>query len=853
MPPNTTDQIAPVEDFSSGPGRQPAEISQKGGILDRLRRKWRSLVAAALVLIGGAVAAGVSGSITDATRWLANRSMEVARDAFPPSLPRADPAAPLSILVARLDGDDDGSQSERINSSLGDAFRPDGKNRQVEVLYTRQTLKQGDSGNLAADLRTAEARGRSWLKQSGADVLIWGRVAEKNKVFRIYFLNQYATAQISNPHGTYSITPQLLLPTDFDRDLGVAIASVATSIAAPARQVGASTVDVLEALYPRLQRLAELTPSKNGRAYCDVKVAAAQLAAAIGSAKADVGRLRESVDALQAVVTADICSDDKDFAFIARIFLGASQVSLGNLEGDTGRLHAAIATITRALDGVDPARAPYYWATAKVGLSYALTMLGQREGNIAQLQDAVTASRDGVNVLVRERDGQLWASAQGSLGHALMQAAFVTGDMDQFNKSVQAFQDVLTVTKREDAPALWAMAKVGIGMALIAQAADAASLKDGVTAIRAGASEFTLQQVPYQWALAHGILGGALFQMYQSDNDVNNLRDAVGAFQDSLSVLTLARNPREWNWVQGELGQSLLYLAGRQDGVPILRQAIDHLQQALTGPSIDPIPLHALSRAKTHWLLGNALLRLGEWEIGTDRLKEATSAFQNALQMLDRNERPLEWAYAKRDLGRALHILGERENDHSRLRASIDAYNDALMEITPKIDPLAWANTQGDLAITLMEAGDNDKGIPLLRESITVIREKLSESSSAADPLQWAEIQADLGEGLLKLAGQDTTTTTLQQAIEALRACLTQWTKVSAPLDWPIAQVEYGDALFQLGERRIDVESVQVAVTTYGELLGMPENSRYRESARSGLTKAEAWLSNRNKNPKKAH
>ena len=64
--------------------------------------------------------------------------------------------------------------------------------------------------------------------------------------------------------------------------------------------------------------------------------------------------------------------------------------------------------------------------------------------------------------------------------------------------------------------------------------------------------------------------------------------------------------------------------------------------------------------------LGLTLLRLGERESGTARLKEAVAALREALKERTRERVPLDWAMTQNNLGNALAIIGEREKSIKR-------------------------------------------------------------------------------------------------------------------------------------------------------------------------------------------
>ena len=67
----------------------------------------------------------------------------------------------FAILVAKLEGDKDGSQTRHIRSSLITQF---GQQSQIDVLFRDETLAM-PFGNLQAELSKAEKHGQKWLKQ----------------------------------------------------------------------------------------------------------------------------------------------------------------------------------------------------------------------------------------------------------------------------------------------------------------------------------------------------------------------------------------------------------------------------------------------------------------------------------------------------------------------------------------------------------------------------------------------------------------------------------------------------------------------------------------------------------------
>ncbi|MGA7450609.1 MAG: hypothetical protein WBW73_04810 [Rhodoplanes sp.] len=144
------------------------------------------------------------------------------------------------------------------------------------------------------------------------------------------------------------------------------------------------------------------------------------------------------------------------------------------------------------------------------------------------------------------------------------------------------------------------------------------------------------------------------------------------------------------------------------------------------------VPLEwAMTRAMTQTNLGNALLRLGERESGTDKLNEAVAAYREALKERTRERVPLDWAMTQMNLGTALSSLGERESGTDKLNEAVAAYREALKERTRARVPLEWANTQMNLGTALVSLGERESGTDKLDEAVAAYREALKVFTSA--------------------------------------------------------------------------------------------------------------------------
>ena len=129
--------------------------------------------------------------------------------------------------------------------------------------------------------------------------------------------------------------------------------------------------------------------------------------------------------------------------------------------------------------------------------------------------------------------------------------------------------------------------------------------------------------------------------------------------------------------------------------------------------------------------LGAALATLGAREDGTERLEQAVTAYNAALEVRTREQVPLDWANTQDNLGDALVFLGNRESRTGSLELAANAYRAALEVFTP--EHMNWATTQRKLMLVeetienlLTNPTTSERGIAAL----LVRRSPLLESSA---------------------------------------------------------------------------------------------------------------------------
>ena len=257
----------------------------------------------------------------------------------------------FTVLIADLVGDDvTQSQTRRIERALED--QPGLRTRRIAT-----TLPLRDVGDTRDNRAAAEARGRDWLDEHQADVLIWGEVSELDRVLELRFLG--APGGLPSEQRPYVLDPHTLrLPADFQAAVGEVVHALTLVAVAPAAEPEVQYI--VEHLRPVIQKVARLVDRPPE-----------------GLSGEQVGQIRNAFG-------------------IAAVRLGEQSGAESWLERGSDAFRANLATWTKERAGDD-------WAMTQHNLGTALGTLGEREEGTARLEEAVAAFRAALEVYTRDR------------------------------------------------------------------------------------------------------------------------------------------------------------------------------------------------------------------------------------------------------------------------------------------------------------------------------------------------------------------------------------------------------------------------------------------------------------------
>jgi tetratricopeptide (TPR) repeat protein len=339
-----------------------------------------------------------------------------------------------------------------------------------------------------ANVKAGHELARKYLRQSGAQILLWGTVitAPGKNVPKLYWTTSGTTNPAKLP-GRYPLTENdLNLPVVFISDLAQVLRLlVATQSADFYAEEGRFVADRLA---PFIEKVRHLLDAAAGQGW-----------------------------------------SAKDIALV-EFTLGNALETYGEQTGQNPPLQEAVTTYRAALQERTQARVPLDWAMTQNNLGNALMRLGERESGTQHLTEAVTAYRAALQEYTQARVPLDWAMAQTNLGSALRMLGERETGTQHLEEAVAAYKAALQELTRERVPLQWAMTQNNLGSALQTlgeRESGTQHLEEAVAAYKAALQERTRQRVPLDWAITQNNLGDVLRMLGTRTRDTNQLCEAL--------------------------------------------------------------------------------------------------------------------------------------------------------------------------------------------------------------------------------------------------------------------------------------------------------------------------------------
>lgn len=283
--------------------------------------------------------------------------------------------------------------------------------------------------------------------------------------------------------------------------------------------------------------------------------------------------------------------------------------------------------------------------------------------------------------------------------------------------------------------------------------------------------------------------------------------------------------------------------------------------------------------------LGVSLVSLGMQVRDPDYLTAAIESFNSALDLLDAQSYPVEWASIHNTRGLAETHLGVIQSDvpmverairsqslaleifkdqvsephialvhnnlgmaylnlaglvdrSANLRTSIDYSLKALDMRTPEKDLHEWGCTTLNLGLAMSYLGREEDDEELLRQAINILNSSLGAFSKDRTPLYWAETHETLGDTYLGIARRQYDPNKVRLAEDSYIRALDVYTKDLTFYDWAETHIGLGETYFEIGANEGDLDAFDQATRYFRAVL----KDKRTQKARSLTMKANRGL-----------
>lgn len=434
-------------------------------------------------------------------------------DSTPPPAAATQPdGAVVKVRVAEFKNDRDQAFTRRVIDTLKTA-------KVLDVGMATVPFEGPGEHPSAAKLAQFHAQARSWLEDSGADLLIHGNVARVGLRLRL-------VATVPPAEGrpdAVGLADAFLVPHNFGAELANLLYASVLAAALPAkpdrrRDLAPQLAVVGERCLKLLDGLPDgIDASQIGAVYTWLGVVAAFL-----------WRLHDKPAALRAAVAAFEKANREGPKEITPVVmaelktrLGLALQELAAIDGDTGMFEDAVSAFETVTGALDPATHPREWGLGYLCLAGAYFSRGRKDLAADDCSRAVAACDAALRVFTKDKDPRRWRETMSLKGTALVTAGTIGLGVKDLEAAVEALREVLDTLDRAAQPLQWAQASNGLGSAVFALAKrtqDRACLDEAIQYFDGALAVYEERQQ----AVAIGVVGKNLQRAHR-------LRDTLGS------------------------------------------------------------------------------------------------------------------------------------------------------------------------------------------------------------------------------------------------------------------------------------------------------------------------------------
>ena len=394
----------------------------------------------------------------------------------------------------------------------------------------------------------------------------------------------------------------------------------------------------------------------------------------------------------------------------------------------------------------------------------------------------------------RDSQPHQWSAVHEALAVVIQQRQPLSEDqrLNNLDKAIEHYLAVLEVQRMLGATDAWAATQRAIADAWMAMlSVPARTLIGGNNALfhyGEALRVLTRGQYPLEFARLQRLMARACLAVASTlppplpgAEDRRELMHSqmLQHYNSSLEVMS-KDNPQEWASLHIEIAGRLMAMTSvskqRGGGGGNLQVAVDHYQQALEVLNSSHSP-QQFAEAKSG--LGAALgaravgggggLGGGVSSYRGGDLELALQCFREAVDMVDKEVRPQEWACIQFQTAECLvsRVQGNRDEN---LQEAAQACSAALSVFTAESSPEMWARAQGTMGWICSSKTTGDRAQNMLR-SISHHWQALRVLTRAHSPTLWAATHMHLAEAFILQDTQDRGVS-IEQAIQHCRQAL---------------------------------------------------------------------------------
>jgi tetratricopeptide (TPR) repeat protein len=401
-------------------------------------------------------------------------------------IPSGGEATTPKILLTPIANDKGGTATKALGALLTDIVG-------VEVFQLKKTLKVPDTiEDPLARLVMAAEEGRAWMREQGADVLIWGDVTKETGGLSLRVLP--APGSGGDQTQATGNGETLEIPADFPADLTPLIAAMVIGTFGPTFKGARARLG--ETLGGYLEHVAPMAENPPG------------------------GLL-----------------DSQELSILNAI--GNIYVAYCHLGGGASQLDLAARAYSQAEKKVSKENQPLAWASVQNHLAAVLQTQGQMKKDSQSMRQAAVIYSNIGATLSESANPHEWGAAQANLGRTLYILAGLEGKPEYLKRAGGAYEAALKACDKNINPGRWAEVTNQYGVVLLAFGEEAgvdAVLEKAVSRFRDAMGVHKRDTSPILWAQTANNLGAACFALAKRNSQNSLLREASDCFEGATEV-----------------------------------------------------------------------------------------------------------------------------------------------------------------------------------------------------------------------------------------------------------------------------------------------------------------------------